>query len=51
MGVQSALMYLQQTLKELYNIEVQRTDAEAIPERARYNSVMPDYHELKKRKI
>ena len=33
---------------KLYNIEVQRADAGAIPERARYNSVMLDYHELKK---
>ena len=33
---------------KLYNIEVQRADDGAIPERARYNSVMLDYHELKK---
>ena len=32
----------------LYNIEVQRADAGAIPTRARYNSVMLDYHELNK---
>ena len=31
-----------------YNIEVQRADSGAIPQRARYNSVMLDYHELKK---
>ena len=34
------------TQGKLYNIEVQRADAGAIPERARYNSVMLDYHEL-----
>ena len=34
---------------KLYNIEVQRTDAGAIPTRARYNSSMLDYHELKKK--
>ncbi len=37
------------TQGKLYNIEVQRTDAGAIPQRARYNSVMLDYHELQKR--
>ena len=36
------------TQGKLYNIEVQRTDAGAIPARARYNSVMLDYHELNK---
>ena len=36
------------TQGKLYNIEVQRADAGAIPARARYNSVMLDYHELKK---
>ena len=36
------------TKGKLYNIEVQRADSGAIPERARYNSVMLDYHELKK---
>ena len=36
------------TQGKLYNIEVQRADAGAIPERARYNSVMLDYHELNK---
>ena len=36
------------TQGKLYNIEVQRADSGAIPQRARYNSVMPDYHELKK---
>ena len=34
---------------KMYNIEVQRDDRGAIPERARYNSSMLDYHELKKR--
>lgn len=34
---------------KLYNIEVQRTDAGAVPTRARYNSVMLDYHKLKKK--
>ena len=37
------------TQGKLYNIEVQRTDTGAIPQRARYNSVMLDYHELQKR--
>lgn len=36
------------TQGKLYNIEVQRADAGAIHEHARYNSVMLDYHELKK---
>ena len=36
------------TKGKLYNIEVQRADYGAIPQRARYNSVMIDYHELKK---
>ena len=36
------------TKGKLYNIEVQRADAGAIPARARYNSVMLDYHELNK---
>ena len=36
------------TKGKLYNIEVQRADSGAIPARARYNSVMLDYHELKK---
>ena len=36
------------TQGKLYNIEVQRADSGAIPQRARYNSVMLDYHELKK---
>ena len=36
------------TQGKLYNIEVQRADSGAIPARARYNSVMLDYHELKK---
>ncbi len=36
------------TQGKLYNIEVQRADAGAVPERARYNSVMLDYHELNK---
>ena len=36
------------TKGKLYNIEVQRADSGAIPQRARYNSVMLDYHELKK---
>lgn len=36
------------TKGKLYNIEVQRADAGSIPERARYNSVMLDYHELQK---
>ena len=36
------------TKGKLYNIEVQRADSGAIPERARYNSVMLDYHELNK---
>lgn len=35
---------------KLYNIEVQRADSGAIPSRARYNSSMLDYHELKKQK-
>lgn len=35
---------------KLYNIEVQRTDAGAIPARARCNSSMLDYHELAKQK-
>jgi len=34
--------------RKLYNIEVQRADSGAIPARARYNSVMLDYHELQK---
>ncbi len=34
---------------KLYNIEVQRADSGAIPSRARYNSVMLDYHKLKKK--
>ena len=34
---------------KLYNIEVQRADAGAVPTRARYNSSMLDYHELKKK--
>ena len=33
---------------KLYNIEVQRLNAGAIPTRTRYNSVMLDYHNLKK---
>ena len=33
---------------KLYNIEVQRADFGAIPQRARCNSVMLDYYELKK---
>ena len=37
------------TQGKLYNIEVQRADSGAIPQRARYNSVMLDYHELQKR--
>ena len=36
------------TQGKLYNIEVQRADSGAIPQRARYNSVMLDYHELNK---
>ena len=36
------------TKGKLYNIEVQRADSGAIPQRARYNSVMLDYHELNK---
>lgn len=36
------------TKGKLYNIEVQLADSGAIPARARYNSVMLDYHELKK---
>ena len=36
------------TQGKLYNIEVQRADASSIPQRARFNSVMLDYHELKK---
>ena len=32
---------------KLYNIEVQRADAGAVPTRARYNSSMLDYHKLK----
>ena len=36
------------TQGKLYNIEVQRAEVGAIPARARYNSVMLDYHELKK---
>jgi len=36
------------TKGKLYNIEVQRTDSGAIPARARYNSVMLNYHELNK---
>jgi predicted transposase/invertase (TIGR01784 family) len=34
---------------KLYNIEVQRTDAGAVPTRARFNSSMLDYHRLKKK--
>lgn len=34
---------------KLYNIGVQRTDAGAVPTRARYNSSMLDYHKLKKK--
>ena len=33
---------------KLYNIEVQRADAGAVPARARFNSAMLDYHELQK---
>ena len=33
---------------KLYNVEVQRADSGAVPTRARYNSVMIDYHTLKK---
>ena len=33
---------------KLYNIEVQRADAGAIPTRARYNSAMLDYHNINK---
>ena len=33
---------------KLYNIEVQRADAGAIPTRARYNSAMLDYHNVNK---
>ena len=36
------------TKGKLYNIEVQRADSGAIPQRARFNSVMLDYHELNK---
>ena len=36
------------TQGKLYNIEVQRADSGAIPQRARYNSIMLDYHELNK---
>ena len=36
------------TKGKMYNIEVQRADSGAIPQRARYNSVMLDYHELNK---
>ena len=38
------------TQGKLYNIEVQRADSGAIPQRARYNSVMLDFHELNKQK-
>ena len=38
------------TKGKLYNIEVQRANSGAIPQRARYNSVMLDYHELQKQK-
>ena len=34
---------------KIYNIEVQRDDRGAIPARARYNSSMLDYHQLKKK--
>lgn len=34
---------------KLYNIEVQRADSGAVPARARFNSVMIDYHRLKKK--
>ena len=34
---------------KLYNVEVQRADAGALPARARYNSAMIDYHVAKKR--
>ncbi|MBR4152294.1 MAG: Rpn family recombination-promoting nuclease/putative transposase [Selenomonadaceae bacterium] len=33
---------------KLYDIEIQRTDKGAIPQRARYNSSMLDYHSLNK---
>ncbi len=33
---------------KLYDIEIQRTDTGAIPQRARYNSAMLDYHILNK---
>ena len=33
---------------ELYDIEIQRTDDGALPQRARYNSSMLDYHNLNK---
>ena len=41
-------VFARDTKGKLYNIEVQRADSGAIPQRARYNSVMLDYHELKK---
>ena len=34
---------------KLYNAEVQRADAGAVPNRARYNSAMLDYHTARKR--
>ena len=34
---------------KLYNVEVQRADAGAVPNRARYNSAMLDYHTAQKR--
>ena len=34
---------------KLYNIEVQRADSGAVPARARFNSVMLDYHRIKKK--
>lgn len=33
---------------KIYDIEIQRTDSGAIPQRARYNSAMLDYHSLNK---
>jgi len=36
------------TKGKLYNIEVQRADSGTIPQRARFNSDMLDYHELQK---